>query len=69
MKTFLTLAETTRRMVLVSRCTSMTANAIALKPTFSLRAATAEMMLGSDCAQVFPVESFSQTREINGFVG
>ena len=31
-------------MVLVSRCTSMTANAMALKPTFALRAATAEMI-------------------------
>jgi hypothetical protein len=56
-------------MVLVSRCTSMTANAIALKPTFALRAATAEMVSGSDRAQVFPVESSSQTCEINGFVG
>jgi hypothetical protein len=47
----------------------MTANAIALKPTLALRTATAEMMSGSDCAQAFPVESFSQTCETNGFVG
>jgi hypothetical protein len=37
----------------------MTVNAIALKSTFALRAATAEMMSGSDCAQVLPVESWA----------